>query len=132
MRKRLERPDREKELVKRIKTEHSLFKFEKLSETNRTIYDACNQIRVYECLTEYFLYHEHFDLEFVELALEKEDILVGLWLFDFGSNVIAYILFRNPPDFAYFVSFDFSNLNRFSTSNIINSVTVSVNLYFNI
>ena len=79
MRRRLERPDREKELVKRIKTEHSLFKFEKLSETNRTIYDACNQIRVYECLTEYFLYHEHFEPEFVELALEKEDILRELY-----------------------------------------------------
>lgn len=77
--RRLERGEKEHQLLKKIKREHSLFKFEKLSGSNREIYDACNQIRFYECVYEYFECHEHLKPEFVMLTEKTDDVIADLY-----------------------------------------------------
>lgn len=49
--------EKEKGFLRKVKREHSLFKYQMLSGTNREIYDSCNKICFYENLIEYFLYN---------------------------------------------------------------------------
>ena len=79
MQRRKEYTDQEQRFLQKIQTEHSLFKFKMLSGTNREVYDSCNIIRFYETLYEYFLYKESLDQSIVEIGLQEDDVLDGLY-----------------------------------------------------
>ena len=69
----------EKKLLRKVQREHSLFKYQMLSGTNREIYENCNKISFYENLIEYFLYKEDIGEEIVEAGLQAEDLLNELY-----------------------------------------------------
>ena len=79
MQRRKEYTDQEQRFLQKIQTEHSLFKFKMLSGTNREVYDSCNIIRFYETLYEYFIYKESLDQSLVEIGLQEDDVLDGLY-----------------------------------------------------
>ena len=77
--RRKECGEKEKRFLRKVKREHSLFKYQMLSGTNREIYDSWNKICFYENLIEYFLYKEDIDEEIVEAGLQAEDLLDELY-----------------------------------------------------
>lgn len=79
MHKRLEASTRKKEILKRIELEHDLFRYRILSGNNQSIYDACIQIRFYECMYEYFYYNEDIAEEYIKLLCGNDWILETLY-----------------------------------------------------
>lgn len=77
--KRGDRSEKEKEMLKRIHTEHELFHYRMLSMTAEEIYQACKQIYFFECAYEYFQYKEGISREFVNAAWQGEAVLAELW-----------------------------------------------------
>lgn len=77
--RRHEHPQKEEEMLHKIDREYTLFKYKMLAGSAHEVYEACTQIRFYECMHEYFLYKEKIDPEFVQATEEREDILQGLW-----------------------------------------------------
>lgn len=77
--RRKECGEKEKGLLRKVQREHSLFKYQMLSGTNREIYDRCIKICFYENLIEYFLYKEDIGEEIVEAGLQSEDLLNELY-----------------------------------------------------
>lgn len=69
----------EKKLLRKVQREHSLFKYQMLSGTNREIYENCNKISFYENLNEYFLYKEEISKEIIETGLRAENLLDELY-----------------------------------------------------
>ncbi|MDY3853932.1 MAG: hypothetical protein SO170_03055 [Butyribacter sp.] len=79
MQRRKEYTDQEQRFLQKIQTEHSLFKFKMLSGTNREVYDSCNIIRFYETVYEYFIYKESLNQSMVEIGLQEDGVLDGLY-----------------------------------------------------
>ena len=71
--------EKEKELLKKIHTEHELFHYKMLSMTPEEIYQGCKQICFFECAYEYFRYKEEISEEFVHAAWQGEAVLAELW-----------------------------------------------------
>ena len=79
MYKRGEISQRKKEMLAKLEVEHKLFKYRMLSGDNKSIYDACNKIRVYECLYEYFLWKEDINTEYIQLLSGNDSVLQTLY-----------------------------------------------------
>ncbi|MDY3854425.1 MAG: hypothetical protein SO170_05600 [Butyribacter sp.] len=79
MQRRKEYTDQEKRFLQKIQTEHSLFKFRMFSGTNREVYESCNIIRFYETVYEYFIYKECLNQSLVEIGLQEENVMNGLY-----------------------------------------------------
>ena len=77
--KRREYSDRKTLLLYHIEQEYQLFKIRMLSQTPDEIYNRCNEIYFYECLHEYFVYHEDLNPEFWKAAFMEAGILEVLW-----------------------------------------------------
>ena len=74
------RSDREQQLRKRIEHEHDYFRYKMLAGGRCEIYDACNKIRVVECLYEYVLYNDEIPIRYVEALLNcKRNIFDELY-----------------------------------------------------
>lgn len=72
-------PDREIELMKRIETEHTIFKYRMLASTAAEVYENCNVIRFYECIYEFFQYAGDIEKEHVNACLHYENIIEALY-----------------------------------------------------
>lgn len=72
-------PDREIELMKRIETEHTIFKYRMLASTAAEVYENCNVIRFYECIYEFFQYAGDIEKEHVNACLQYENIIEALY-----------------------------------------------------
>jgi len=71
--------DKEIELMKRMETEHTIFKYRMLASPAAEIYEGCSIIHFYECVYEYFQYAEDIDKEYIEACLRCENILGSLY-----------------------------------------------------
>ena len=76
--KRGNHPEKEREMLKKIHTEHELFHYKMLSIPAEEIYQACRKICFFECVYEYFQYEETSE-EFVNAAWQGEAVLAELW-----------------------------------------------------
>ena len=78
------RSDKEIELRKRIEYEHAYFKYRILSKGRSEIYDACNQIRVTECVYEYVIYNDNLKMKYIDALFRCDgnilDELYGMYL----------------------------------------------------
>lgn len=71
--------DREIELLKRIETEHTIFKYRMLASTAAEVYENCNIIRFYECIYEFFQYAEDIEKEYTNACLRYENVIETLY-----------------------------------------------------
>jgi len=71
--------DREIELMKRIETEHTIFKYRMLASTAAEVYENCNVIRFYECIYEFFQYAEDIEKGYTNACLRYENIIGTLY-----------------------------------------------------
>lgn len=71
--------DREIELMKRIETEHTIFKYRMLASAAAEIYENCNVIRFYECIYEFFQYAENIEKEYTDACLMHENVIEALY-----------------------------------------------------
>lgn len=79
MLRRKECGEKEQGFLRKVQREHSLFKYQMLSGTNREIYENCNKISFYENMNEYFLYKEEISKEIIETGLRAENLLDELY-----------------------------------------------------
>lgn len=79
MMRRGDMPDREIELMKRIETEHTIFKYRMLASTAAEVYENCNMIRFYECIYEFFQYAESIEKEYINACLRYENVIGTLY-----------------------------------------------------
>ena len=77
MMRRGDMPDREIELMKRIETEHTIFKYRMLASPAAEVYENCNVIRFYECIYEFFQYAENIEKEYINACLMYENVKIG-------------------------------------------------------
>lgn len=77
--KRKDHSEKEKELLKKIKTEYELFRYRMLLCPAGEIYNSCRVICFYECLYEYFQYSEKINRDFINASYKKEWVLAQLW-----------------------------------------------------
>jgi hypothetical protein len=77
--RRREYAECEKQMIQKISMEHAIFKYKMMSASTQEIYDSCKKICFYECMQEYFVYCEQINREFVETAVQRDDILETLW-----------------------------------------------------
>ncbi len=77
--KRKDHSEKEKALLKKIKTEHSLFRCKMLLCPAEELYNSCRMICFYECLYEYFRYCEKINVDFIHASNKEEWILEQLW-----------------------------------------------------
>ena len=77
--KRRECSDRKRVFLYHVEQEYQLFKMRIQSQLPEDIYNRCNEIRFYECLHEYFVYHDDLNIEFVQVAFMETGILKELW-----------------------------------------------------
>ena len=68
-----------RKVLKQIQNEYLIYKYKKLSECRKNIYESCSEILFYECLHEYFLYHQGISKRFLELVQDIDDILANLY-----------------------------------------------------
>lgn len=68
-----------RKVLKQIQNEYLIYKYKKLSECRKNIYESCSEILFYECLHEYFLYHQGTSKRFLELVQDIDDILANLY-----------------------------------------------------
>ena len=66
-------------MLKQIQNEYLIYKYKKLSECRKNIYESCSEILFYECLHEYFLYHHGISNRFLELVQGIDGILADLY-----------------------------------------------------
>lgn len=79
MMRRGDMPDREIELMKRIETEHTIFKYRMLASPAAEVYENCNVIRFYECIYEFFQYAENIEKEHINACLMYENVIGTLY-----------------------------------------------------
>ena len=84
--------DKEIELMKRIETEHTIFKYRMLASSAVEIYDGCNIICFYECIYEYFQYAEDIDKKYIEACLRCESIFDCLYQLYLKYEYLRYSL----------------------------------------
>lgn len=77
--KRGDRPEKEKEMLQKIRTEYELFYYKTLSRTPQEIYHACKRICFFECVYEYFQYKEEISEDFINATGQRDRILEELW-----------------------------------------------------
>lgn len=68
------------ELMKKVQTEYTIFKYKMLSDGRKEIYDACAKIFYYECMHEYFEYNEEIPEKFVDAMADTENIMERLYV----------------------------------------------------
>lgn len=68
-----------RKVLKQIQSEYLMYKYKKLSECRKDIYESCSEILFYECLHEYFLYHQGISNRFLESVQDIDDILADLY-----------------------------------------------------
>ncbi len=71
--------DKEIELMKRMETEHTIFKYRMLASSAAEVYENCNVIRFYECIYEFFQYAENIEKEYIDVCLRYENIIETLY-----------------------------------------------------
>ena len=85
--KRKDHSEKEKALLKKIKTEHSLFRCKMLLCPAEELYNSCRMICFYECLYEYFRYCEKINVDFIHGEPSAYRILQSfLWKKCFGGS----------------------------------------------
>ena len=77
--KRKDHPEKEKELLKKVKTEYELFRCKKLLCPAQEVYDSCRVISFYECMYEYFQYCEKISRDFINASGKDDWVLAQLW-----------------------------------------------------
>lgn len=87
--------DKEIELMKRIETEHTIFKYRMLASLAVEIYDGCNIICFYECIYEYFQYAEDIDKKYIEACLRCEGIFDCLYQLYLKYEYLRYSLWND-------------------------------------
>lgn len=87
--KRQEHSEKERQILKLVETEYSLFKYKMLSGTRSEIYDSCNVIRFYECLREYFLYCEKIEMEFIQKIKLVNNLLEELYAYYLKTEFVS-------------------------------------------
>ena len=71
--------ERENEMLRKIETEYSLFRYKMLSDSTQEVYDSCRKICFYECINEYFQYSREISADFVNATRQSDKILAELW-----------------------------------------------------
>ncbi len=80
-------------LRKKVLREHNQYRKRMMFSTPKEIYDNCNEIQFYECVSEYFRYNEHINPEYLSacnmyphvikhlhnLYLKYENLQVNTW-----------------------------------------------------
>lgn len=77
--KRKEHSEKERELLKKVRTEYELFRCRMLLCPAQEVYNSCRVICFYECLYEYFRYCEKINRDFINVSYKKEWVLAKLW-----------------------------------------------------
>lgn len=77
--KRKDHPEKEKELLRKVKTEYELFRCKKLLCPVQEVYDSCRVICFYECMYEYFQYCEKISRDFINASGKDDWVLAQLW-----------------------------------------------------
>lgn len=76
---RRERPEKEREMLRKAGMEYGLFRDKMLSQGPQEIYSACRRICFFECVYEYFQYKEEIREDFTNAAWRADRILEELW-----------------------------------------------------
>lgn len=71
--------EKEIQLVHKIEKEFELFKYQTLSKSRKKIFAACEEIRFYSCIYEYFLYAEDIAQEHIKACLKCESAIAELY-----------------------------------------------------
>lgn len=82
--------DKEIELMRRIETEHTIFKYRMLASPVAEVYDNCNVIRFYECIYEFFQYAEDIKKEYTDACLRYEDVIETLYRLYMKREYLRY------------------------------------------
>lgn len=77
--KRKEHSEKERELLKKVRTEYEMFRYRMLLCPAQEVYNSCRVICFYECLYEYFRYCEKINRDFINVSYKKEWVLARLW-----------------------------------------------------
>lgn len=77
--RRSDHSEKEKEMLRKIETEYSLFRYRMLSDSVQKVYDACRKICFYECVNEYFQYSRETSADFINATGQSDKILAELW-----------------------------------------------------
>lgn len=76
---RRERPEKEKEMLRKMGMEYELFHDRMLAQETEEIYSACRRICFFRCVYEYFQYKEEIRKDFTNVAWRADRILEELW-----------------------------------------------------
>lgn len=87
--KRWEPSEKEKQLLAFTEKEYELFKYKMLAGNAREIYESCKMIGFYECLHEYFIYHEGVEQEYLEKVDVGDGILEELYAFYLDKEYLS-------------------------------------------
>ncbi len=68
-----------RKVLKQIQNEYLTYKYKKLSECRKNIYESCSEILFYECLHEYFLYYHGISNRFLKSVQGIDGILANLY-----------------------------------------------------
>lgn len=72
-------PDREIELMKRIETKHTIFRYRMLASIAAEVYENCNMIRFHECICEFFQYAGDIEKEHIDACFRCENIMEAFY-----------------------------------------------------
>lgn len=77
-----------KKLVERILDEYKLFYYIMLEKDKQEIFQSCNKIKFYSCVSEYFEWKEDIDQKAVEALKDTSHPLAELWQYYLNHEYI--------------------------------------------
>ena len=66
-------------LRKKVLREHNQYRKHMMFSTIKDVYDNCNEIQFYECISEYFRYNEHIKPEYISACIKYTNVIRHLY-----------------------------------------------------
>ena len=78
-----------KQLTERVRDEYSLFYYSMMEKDKKEIFESCNKIKFYSCVSEYFEWKEDISKKAVESLKDTNRPLEKLWQYYLDHEYIA-------------------------------------------